>query len=432
MRPNPPTPWLAGLIGWAFLLPAPAAALQEPPPPAAEPPAARPSVPARNAQDGLAAIVGRVRITLLDLRAELNRLIPLNFFHNKLPADRVAQMQAQALDHLVERALILQDAQDRKLTASEEEIRAEFAETLKKAGPQYSGLAGEEVDALRARYHDLIVRRILLDKNEARFEAGLAAVAPERVRALYDERAEQLLAPLEAHFLHLLVKVPPSASQAQADEIRARTEGLLAQLQDGASFELLARENSEDIYALVGGDMGFVTLESFLNPGIGAAAFALRDGETSGVLPSMYGCHIVRRVESKPRRRLTFEQARPALAAELAGERRAAARAQWLEGLRAHYGVEILVELEPAAPAAPAAPTGAGDGGARGAGRGHAAAGATTPPEDLRSRRRSWDVVAQAPRTVCRSRAAAGARKLTRAERWRASAAAITASSSTR
>lgn len=294
------------------------------------------------APEQIIARVGAREITREDFTAELNRLIPESFFHGNVSADVRRSLHGEALESLLEKSLIHQQAIALGLTAGEPEIVDEFARTLEKAGPRYASLPDEERAALLESYRDLVVRRILRDKNERRFEESLPQVTEELLRTTYAERKPELLTAEEARFQHIMARVDPSAGGAEAEAIQLRLESILERLEAGEAFEDLAREESDDIYAMEGGDMGFVTRGSFLTPNLDSMAFALEDGQTSGIIASIHGYHLVRRLESHPRRLLSFEEVREQLAEELRPQLAAEARRSWIEQLRERFGVEII------------------------------------------------------------------------------------------
>ncbi|MHC4078895.1 MAG: peptidylprolyl isomerase [Planctomycetota bacterium] len=292
-------------------------------------------------QQGLVATVGTVRITVADLRAETNRLLPLTFFHSRVKKSEMDRIRAQALEKLVEKALLYQDARQRGITATAEEIRAEFTKALEKAGPRYKNLPDQEKAALLEQYRPLVIRRILLDKNEARFLSSLPPVDETAVRRRYEENKDRLLAPVEAHLQHILIKVAPSASDREIRALQQRIAAARKELQDGQPFAAVAKKYSEDIYTKRGGDLGFVKQGGFLHGPVDVAAFELKEGELSEVISSIYGFHLVRCVKIKPRRTLRLEEVRKVLAAQLQAETREQAREGNLAKLRTRFPVKI-------------------------------------------------------------------------------------------
>jgi parvulin-like peptidyl-prolyl isomerase len=80
------------------------------------------------------------------------------------------------------------------------------------------------------------------------------------------------------------------------DEARKRAEELLTRLRDGADFAQLAREESDSPSASRGGDLGTFTSKR-MEPTFAGAAFALAPGETSGVVETPFGFHIIKRTK---------------------------------------------------------------------------------------------------------------------------------------
>ncbi len=89
-----------------------------------------------------------------------------------------------------------------------------------------------------------------------------------------------------------------SKSQAEIDEVKKKAEAIHNSAVNGADFDLLIEENSEDPGSfsvpegyLVGPNGGFV--KQFEE-----AALALKEGEISAVVETQFGYHIIKRVEN--------------------------------------------------------------------------------------------------------------------------------------
>jgi len=116
-----------------------------------------------------------------------------------------------------------------------------------------------------------------------------------------------------------------------AEQVHARTilvtapdtaATVLAQLQAGADFATLALTFSRDLTSrAAGGDLGWFPRGVLTMPEVEAAAFALEPGQTSEIVESALGYHIVEVLERDPARPLS-----PAAAQTL----RAAAFQSWL------------------------------------------------------------------------------------------------------
>jgi peptidyl-prolyl cis-trans isomerase D len=98
---------------------------------------------------------------------------------------------------------------------------------------------------------------------------------------------------------HILIQTKGLADSAKADA-RRRAEGLLKQIQGGASFEALAQTNSDDGSRSVGGDLGY-----FKNNGQMVKPFesAVFGATSAGLIPRLieteFGYHIIKVTQPK-------------------------------------------------------------------------------------------------------------------------------------
>lgn len=74
---------------------------------------------------------------------------------------------------------------------------------------------------------------------------------------------------------------------------KTQAESVLKQIQAGGDFAALAKQYSQDGSAANGGDLGLFS-KGQLDPDFEAAAFALQPGQTSGIVKTQYGYHIIK------------------------------------------------------------------------------------------------------------------------------------------
>ncbi|MGM0516169.1 MAG: peptidylprolyl isomerase [Pseudomonadota bacterium] len=118
-----------------------------------------------------------------------------------------------------------------------------------------------------------------------------------------------------------------------------KARDILAQLEDGASFEELAKANSSDSgSADKGGDLGWFNLDQMVAP-FAEAVGALEPGQTeSDPVESRFGWHVIRLDDSRPTPAPSFDDMRP----ELEDHIRRQAVNDMIAELRADANVEIL------------------------------------------------------------------------------------------
>ncbi len=122
----------------------------------------------------------------------------------------------------------------------------------------------------------------------------------EELKAEYDSRIAQL-PKVEFHARHILVD----------DEAKAKD--LIAQLDKGAGFEKLAKENSKDGSAAEGGDLGWFMPTQMVKP-FADALQQLEIGKYSTVpVKSEFGWHIIKLEETRAATPPPYESVKPQL-----------------------------------------------------------------------------------------------------------------------
>ena len=102
----------------------------------------------------------------------------------------------------------------------------------------------------------------------------------------------------EIHASHILLMYAGS-ERSSATRSKAEAQSQIAeigrQLEEGADFAALAREHSDCGSAAAGGDLGRFGRGQMVKP-FEDAVFALEPGATSGVVETVFGYHIIRRI----------------------------------------------------------------------------------------------------------------------------------------
>jgi peptidyl-prolyl cis-trans isomerase D len=96
---------------------------------------------------------------------------------------------------------------------------------------------------------------------------------------------------------HILIKWTDD-SDASKLEARSKAQRLLNQLRNGADFERLARENSEDGSAQGGGDLGWFSSGKMVKPFEDAVFGARREGLINRLVETQFGYHIIKVTET--------------------------------------------------------------------------------------------------------------------------------------
>jgi peptidyl-prolyl cis-trans isomerase D len=139
-------------------------------------------------------------------------------------------------------------------------------------------------------------------------------VTDAQLRAAYSANMDNFRTPERVHARHILVKTVDK-SDADKKQLLAKAQDLLKQINGGGDFAELAKKNSDDA-ADKGGDLGWITRGQTV-PEFEKAVFALKPKETSGIVTTTYGYHIIQALEHEPARVKPFDEVKASLADDL-------------------------------------------------------------------------------------------------------------------
>lgn len=124
--------------------------------------------------------------------------------------------------------------------------------------------------------------------------AKSVVVSHEEIQKYFDAHKAELTGE-ERKASHILITMPKDAAPDAKKAAHAKADALLAELKaNPARFAELAKKESQDPgSAANGGDLGYFAQGAMVKP-FNDAAFQLKKGETSAVVTSDFGLHIIR------------------------------------------------------------------------------------------------------------------------------------------
>jgi peptidyl-prolyl cis-trans isomerase D len=203
---------------------------------------------------------------------------------------------------------------------SDAEVRTEFNQRNTKVKFEYAVITqadilkglhptDEELKAFyernKATYNNSIpekrkIEYVVVDSSKV---AAAATVTDQDLQTYYSQHREEYRFPDQVKVSHILIKTPLPAPGAKEDEkgiadARAKAEDVLKQVKAGGDFAKLAEKYSDDPgSAKNGGELGWIGRGRTV-PEFEKAAFSLGKGQTSDLVKSSYGFHIIH-VEDK-------------------------------------------------------------------------------------------------------------------------------------
>jgi len=155
-----------------------------------------------------------------------------------------------------------------------------------------------------------IVRYGLLDLTQLRQNTP---VTDDELKAVYQQNIQQYQVPNRVHAEHILL-MTVGKTDAEVAEVKKKAEDVLAQAKKkGASFEELAKKYSEDPGSKTkGGDLGWV-VQGQMVPEFEKATFSLNKGETSDLIKTQYGFHIIKVLDKETAHTKPFDEVKDSL-----------------------------------------------------------------------------------------------------------------------
>ena len=146
-------------------------------------------------------------------------------------------------------------------------------------------------------------------------------VSDDEVKQYYDSHKDEFKTQEMVKARHILVRVENAASEDEKKKAKDKAEMYLKKIKDGEDFAKMAAEVSDDPGSKAkGGDLGFFPkgrmVKSFED-----AAFALKPGETSGIVETQFGFHIIKVEDKKEPTIESFDAVKERIKQKLAQDR---------------------------------------------------------------------------------------------------------------
>jgi peptidyl-prolyl cis-trans isomerase C len=194
-----------------------------------------------------------------------------------------------AMENLISRQLLIQEAERRHVTIPEGEVAQRAREF------QIQGAGGETMSSTGNAPDQILLDQVrgsmeiekMLDED---FQKHKVAPSEQDIQRYYDEHKDLFVQdPGEVRLSHIAIKLPANATEAQKADGMKRIKKLREEAVKSKDFGALAKANSEDAStSSKGGDLGYFT-KGQLPPVVDQLAFATPVGQVSTILQSNLG-----------------------------------------------------------------------------------------------------------------------------------------------
>jgi len=291
-----------------------------------------------------AALVNGKPITMANYELGIDQLNRQMAMSGQKPDDKeMPALKQKVLDNLIGRELLRQEAAKRGLTVDDAEVNAQL-EAYKQHSPtgDFSEVL-KHMNMTEAALKDHIASQLAVKKLVDEDLASKIVVTPEEAKKFYDENQNMFKTPEMVRASHILVGVDKGATAEQKAQALEKIKGIQKRLQNGEDFAAVAKEVSDCPSKNQGGDLNFFSKGQMVPP-FEKAAFSMKVGDTSDIVETEFGYHIIKLTDKKPEGTVSFDEAKPRIEQHLKAQKVAEEMSKYIDSLKAKAKIEILVK----------------------------------------------------------------------------------------
>ncbi len=243
----------------------------------------------------------------------------------KVSADSEMGIARKILNKEIEKELIYQKARKMDVQVPSEIVLKE----LKKIEDQFPSVPFFEralamQKLTRGMLREKIEKQLVSEKYLRKAIFPKVDVKESRAKEFYDKNADSFIKPEMYHVRHIFVakladsegKTDDKDAAAKAKRIvdginaeaKKKIERAAKKVKAGGDFVKLVKQFSEDEATVEkGGDLGVLLPETTI-PAVAKAMTKLKKGETSGVITSQFGYHIIQLTDKIPSQKATYDE----------------------------------------------------------------------------------------------------------------------------
>lgn len=291
------------------------------------------------------AVVNGSKLVEAELYQEIQKIMPLNRnFHGAMPKEKSDKVRDEAMQKLIDQELEYQDALAKGMKLPESELTGEISALAarNKSGKEFKVVIAESGfdEIVFARF---VERNILAARIVKREVDDKVSVTDRMIEDYYTKNTARYSKPQELRASHILIKAEPASTAAERAARKLKAEEILKRIKAGGDFAELAYTESEDMTRIKGGDTGYFH-EGQTLPEFDAVLATMKVGDTSDVLESLYGYHIIRLTEKRAARQLPFNEVKDKIRNELVESEKKRLQEAWMAGLKKKAVILFPVE----------------------------------------------------------------------------------------
>lgn len=290
---------------------------------------------------GKAAVVNGVAISKDDFEREMDFYIKrANQSGQQIPEAQMGMMKSQVLDSLIDRELLFQETKKKGIKVDPKDVAEEFQKIKQRYAKSgefeqlLSKMGLTESDVQNQIERGMAIQQLIDEEVRAKI-----TIEDKEVKSYYDANPQLFEQPEQVKASHILIKVDADAPQEKKDEARKKIESIQEKAKNGEDFATLAKTYSEGPSGPNGGDLGYFRRGQMVKP-FEDAAFNLKPNETSDIVETRFGYHLIKVVDKKPAQKMAYDDVKERLSEHLKKQKADSEAGTYIQGLRSSAKIE--------------------------------------------------------------------------------------------
>jgi foldase protein PrsA len=277
----------------------------------------------------------------------------------KVGTPEYQSIQTQYVAFLVQREQFEQAADELGVKVSDKDVDKALDDFVKS---RFDGDRKEYEKALKqqglteADFRETVATSVLSQEIFDKVTEDVKVSEPDLL-AHYNQNIAQYRTPASRDVRHILIAEKEKDGQIDFAKSRVEAERIYTELENGADFAALAKENSADTGSKDSG--GKLTISRGQTvPEFDKTAFELKEGVVSRPVKTTYGYHLIEALSPVRKEKVTkFGTVRDSIRATLLQEKRTEVMRTWVDELRKKYEGKVSYSAGFEPPELPAATT---------------------------------------------------------------------------
>ncbi len=264
----------------------------------------------------------------------------MNIFKDKIPADKKKEaqdgMKKQLMEEFVLRTILANEANNKKIVATEKEVQAALSQIKANIPPDKKIEDFLKENSIRKEDIALGIKiRKLVE-----MEGGKKTKPTQKeISKFFTDNKEKFTTQDSVHVRHILVTIDAKDDEKTKAEKKARIDNLRKKLLEGADFAEMAKTNSDCPSKDNGGDLGEVkrgqTVKAFED-----AAFSQEVNKIGPVVTTEFGHHIIQVLGRSPGKVVKLDEVKDKIAMHLEQQKQQATFTQMTARLRKNAAIK--------------------------------------------------------------------------------------------